>query len=158
MCPVGAALPDAPSQTMSDTTPIANPDKETIRRILREARVIAVVGLADRPEMPSYQVAQYLQRQGYRIVPVNPWAGAVLGEQGYPDLVSIPFPVDLVDIFRRSEHVGPHVDDAIRKGAPVVWMQMGIRNEEAARRAIAAGITVVMDRCTKIDHAVLLGR
>lgn len=143
---------------MSDATPIANPDQETLRRILRETRVIAVVGLADRPEMPSYQVAQYLQRAGYQIVPVNPWAGAALGQQGYPDLLSIPFQIDLVDIFRRSEHVGPHVDEAIQKRVPVVWMQMGIRNEEAARRAIAAGLTVVMDRCTKIDHAVLLGR
>jgi predicted CoA-binding protein len=97
-----------------------------------------------------------LQQQGYRIVPVSPKAGEVLGEQAYPDLPSIPFDIDIVDIFRRSEAVGPHVEEAIQKGASAVWIQLGIRNDEAAQRARDAGFDVVMDHCIKIEHDRLM--
>jgi predicted CoA-binding protein len=115
-------------------------------------RTIAVVGLSGKRYRPSYGVAEYMQRAGYRIIPVNPHEREVLGERCYPDLDSIPGPVDVVDIFRRSECVPEIVDAAIRKGAKVIWMQEGVVNEEAARRAEAAGMTVVMDRCILKDH------
>lgn len=133
----------------------------TIEGILSKAKVIAVVGLSDREDRPSHTVARYLQSQGYRIIPVNPNLKApVLGEQSYPDLESVPGPVDLVDIFRRPIDVPPVVDWAIKIGAPAVWMQLGIVHEEAAQRARAAGLDVVMDRCTAIEHRrlVRLGR
>lgn len=132
-------------------------DDETLRLALMGARNVAVVGLSDNPSRPSYGVAKYLQSEGYRIIPVNPMITEVLGEQAYPDLISVPDPIDMVDIFRRSEDVGPVVDEAITKGVQVVWMQLGIANEEAAARARDAGITVVMDRCAKIEHARLIG-
>ena len=129
----------------------------TIEEILATSRVIAVVGLSDQPERPSHSVARYLQGQGYRIVPVNPkLAGPVLGEEPYPSLDAVPEQVDLVDIFRRSIDVPPVVDAAIRVGARAVWMQLGIVHEEAARKAQAAGLQVVMDRCTAIEHRRLL--
>lgn len=128
----------------------------TLREILQNSRTIAVVGLSDDQTRPSYGVSQYMQRQGYRIVPINPGASQILGEQCYPDLLSVPFEVDIVDIFRRAEAVGPHVDEAIQKGAKTVWMQLGIRNEEVARRAREAGLQVVMDRCIKVDHMRLM--
>ena len=133
----------------------------TIENILSKAKVIAVVGLSDREDRPSHTVAKYLQSQGYRIIPVNPQLHApVLGEQPYPDLESVPEPVDLVDIFRRPIDVPPVVDSAIKIGAPAVWMQLGIVHEEAAQRARTAGLDVVMDRCTAIEHRrlVRLGR
>ncbi len=131
----------------------AGADQSTaIDRILRESHTIAVVGLSAKPDRPSYGVAKYLQSHGYRIVPVNPALTEVLGERSYPDLASIPEPVDVVDIFRRSEDVPPVVDAAIAKGAKVVWMQEGIVNEEAAARARAAGLQVVMDHCMKKEH------
>jgi hypothetical protein len=133
------------------------PTDETLREILGEANVIAVVGLIDDTTSPSYGVAKYLQSHGYRIVPVNPTVTEVLGEQAYPDLLAIPFQIDVVDIFRRSERVGPHVDEAIQKGAKVVWMQLGIRNDDAAQRALDAGLQVVMDHCMKIEHRRLIG-
>ncbi len=123
-----------------------------IDQILRESRTIAVVGLSDKPDRASYRVAKYLQEHGYRIVPVNPALTEVLGERSYPDLASIPGPVDVVDIFRRSEDVPPVVEAAIAKGARVVWMQEGIVNEEAAGRARAAGLKVVMNLCIKKEH------
>lgn len=128
-----------------------------LRTLLQTARRIAVVGLSDKPDRPSYGVAQYLQRHGYTIIPVNPALQSVLGEQAYPDLASIPEPVDIVNIFRRPADVGPVVDAAIATGAPAVWLQLGIVNEAAAQRAREAGLTVVMDRCIKIEHARLLG-
>lgn len=128
-----------------------------MERLLRETRVIAVVGLSADPSRPSYGVARYLQRQGYRIVPVTPTAGEVLGEQAYPDLLSIPFDVDLVDLFRRSELVEPHVDEAIEKGVKGIWMQLGVRHPEAAARAEQHGIAVVMDLCLAVEHRRLLG-
>ncbi|HZG69745.1 MAG TPA: CoA-binding protein [Herpetosiphonaceae bacterium] len=132
-------------------------DDETLRLAIMGARNIAVVGLSDNPARPSYDVARYLQSQGYRIIPVNPNVQEVLGEQAYPDLISIPDVVDLVDIFRRSEEVAPVVDEAITKGVQVIWMQLGIIDQQAARRAEEAGITVVMDRCIKVEHRRLIG-
>jgi predicted CoA-binding protein len=123
-----------------------------IAEILHSARTIAVVGISGRRSRPSYGVAEYLQRSGYRIIPVNPNETSVLGETCYPDLDSAPGPIDVVDIFRRSEHVPEIVEAAIRKGAKVVWMQEGVVNEAAARRAEEAGLTVVMDRCILKDH------
>ncbi len=129
---------------------------QEIRDILNRSSVIAVVGLSDRPERPSHQVARYLQEHGYRIIPVNQrLEGPVLGERAYPDLDSVPEPVDVVDIFRRPKEVPEVVDAAVRIGAPVVWMQLGIRHQEAAERAEAAGVRVVMDRCVKLEHQAL---
>ncbi len=132
-------------------------DDETLRQALLGARNIAVVGLSDNPSRPSYGVARYLQSQGYRIIPVNPNITEVLGEQAYPDLISIPDVVDMVDIFRRSDQVAPHVDEAITKGVLTIWMQIGVLDQEAARRATEAGITVIMDRCALVEHQRLVG-
>ena len=118
---------------------------DVIEEQLTNSKTIAVVGLSPNPERPSHYVAKYLQEQGYRIIPVNPLLQEVLGEKCYPDLGSVPEPVDMVDIFRRSEHVGPIVDDAIAIGAKYVWMQDGVVNEEAAASARSAGLSVVMD-------------
>ena len=123
-----------------------------ISEILRVGRTIAVVGLSAKRYRPSYGVAEYMQRAGYRIIPVNPHETEVLGEKCYPDVESVPEPIDIVDIFRRSEFVPEIVEAAIRKGAKVVWMQEGVIHEEAARRAREAGLEVVMDRCILKDH------
>ena len=123
-----------------------------ISELLHSARTIAVVGLSSKRFRPSYGVAEYMQRAGYRIVPVNPLESQVLGETAYPDLESVPGPIDIVDIFRRSEFVPDIVEAAIRKGAKAIWMQEGVYHEEAARKAEAAGIAVVMDRCILKDH------
>ena len=112
---------------------------------LSNSRTIAVVGLSPNPERPSHYVAKYLQQQGYRIIPVNPAIDEALGEKAYPDLASVPVPVDMVDVFRRSDLVAPVVDEAIEMGARYIWMQDGVVNEEAAEKARAAGISVVMD-------------
>ena len=120
--------------------------------ILRTARTVAVVGLSPNPERPSHRVARYLQGQGYRIVPVNPTVESVLGERSYPSLAEIPEPVDVVDVFRRSEEVPPLVEEAIRIRAKAVWMQEGVVHEEAAAKARAAGLAVVMDRCMLKEH------
>jgi predicted CoA-binding protein len=123
-----------------------------ISEILHTSRTIAVVGLSGKRYRPSYGVAEYLKRVGYRIIPVNPMETEVLGERAYPDLESIPEKVDLVDIFRRSEFVPEIVESAIRIGAKAVWMQEGVIHEDAAARAEAAGLAVVMDRCILKDH------
>jgi|SRR5579871_5559582 len=123
-----------------------------ISEILHSARTIAVVGLSGKRHRPSYGVAEYLKRAGYRIIPVNPEENEVLGEKAYPDLDSIPGPIDVVDIFRRSEFVPEIVEAAIRKGAKVIWMQEGVIHEQAAQRAEEAGLYVVMDRCILKDH------
>jgi len=128
-----------------------------ISDILRSARTIAVVGLSGKRFRPSYGVAEYMQRSGYRIIPVNPQESQVLGETCYPDLDSVPDAVDIVDIFRRSEYVPEIVEAAIRKGAKVVWMQEGVVHEDAARRAMDAGLAVVMDRCMLREHAKTQG-
>jgi predicted CoA-binding protein len=124
--------------------------------ILTSARTIAVVGLSAKRYRPSYGVAEYLQRVGYRIIPVNPNETQVLGETCYSDLDSVPEAIDIVDIFRRSEYVPEIVEAAIRKGAKVIWMQESVVHEGAARRAASAGLAVVMDRCILKDHRRLL--
>ena len=124
----------------------------TASDILREAKTIAVVGLSSKRMRPSFGVSQYMQRSGYRIIPVNPIETEVLGEKAYPDLDAIPEPVDVVNIFRRPDLVPPIVDAAIRIGAKAVWMQEGIVNEEAAEKARAAGLTVIMDHCILKEH------
>lgn len=130
---------------------------EEIKQILLSARTIAVVGLSSNPEKESYGIAEYLQQQGYRILPVNPTASEILGEKTYPDLESIPDKVDVVQLFRKSEDVPPFVDSAIKIGAKVVWMQVGIENEEAAKKARAAGLKVVMNACMRVTHRMLIG-
>ena len=120
--------------------------------ILNSSRVVAVVGLSPKPDRPSYGVANYLKENSYKIIPVNPNAREVLGEVCYPDLVSIPEPVDVVDIFRRSEEVVSIVEEAIKIRAKAVWMQEGVINEEAAALAKKAGLLVVMDRCMLKEH------
>ena len=125
----------------------------TIAKILRESKVIAVVGLSDKPERPSYGVAEYLVQNGYRVVPVNPNIKEWKGIRSYPNLTSIPLKVDVVDIFRKSELVPEAVDEAIAIRARAVWMQLGVLNAEAAEKAERAGLLVVMDRCMKIEHA-----
>jgi predicted CoA-binding protein len=123
-----------------------------ISEILHTCRTIAVVGLSGKRYRPSYGVAEYMQKAGYRIIPVNPNETMVLGEKCYPDLDSVPDVIDIVDIFRRPEFVPDVVEAAIRKGARVVWMQEGVIHAAAARRAEAAGLAVVMDRCILKDH------
>jgi predicted CoA-binding protein len=127
----------------------------TEKEILDSSRVVAVVGLSPKPERPSYTVASYLKEQGYKIIPVNPGAQEILGEVCYPDLGSISEPVDVVDIFRSSEEVPAIVEEAIKIGAKVVWMQLGVINEEAAARARGVGLLVVMDRCMLKEHQKL---
>lgn len=124
----------------------------SVAEILQSARTIAVVGLSHKRFRPSHGVAEYLQRAGYRIIPVNPRETEVLGEPSYPDLDAVAEAIDIVDIFRRSEFVPEIVEAAIRKGAKLVWMQEGVVHEEAARRAREAGLAVVMDRCILKDH------
>ena len=128
----------------------------TIRKVLRDSKTIAVVGLSPKPHRPSHQVASYLMEAGYSIIPVNPGQNEILGLTCYPNLRAIPVSVDMVDIFRRPETVLPIVEDAIAIGAKCIWMQEGIVNIVAAAKAQAAGLTVFMDRCTKIDHMNLL--
>jgi len=131
--------------------------EEEIREILAQCKNVAVVGISPKEDRPSYGVASYLQSKGYRIIPVRPDGDTLMGERVYPSLTQIPkeIEVDIVDIFRRPEDVPPIVDEAIRRGAKVVWMQEGIIHEEAAARARRAGLKVVMDRCMKKDHQSL---
>ena len=128
-----------------------------IEDILKNSRTVAVVGLSGNPDRPSHGVAEYLKENGYRIIPVNPKEKEILGEKSYPDLASIPVPVDVVDIFRRSEDVPPIVREAIRTGAKAVWMQEGVINEEAAAEAGKAGLKVVMNKCMFKEHNRLFG-
>lgn len=128
---------------------------DAAERILRRARTIAVVGLSADPRRPSHGVARYLQRVGYRIVPVNPHVEEVLGEVAYARLREVPHAIDVVDVFRRSEFVGPIVDEAIAIKAPAIWLQDGVVDEAAAERARAAGLEVVMDDCMMRRHAAL---
>ena len=131
-------------------------DREATERILKESHTITVVGLSSDPERPSFEVAQYLQARGYRIIPVNPNVSEILGERAYPDLLSIPDKVDAVNIFRRAEAVPSVVEQAIRIGTRDVWMQEGIVNEEAARQARAAGLLVVMDHSMRKETKRLI--
>jgi predicted CoA-binding protein len=130
---------------------------ETARRILTSYQTWAVVGCSPDPRRDSNRVARFLESRGYRTIPVNPAVGECLGQTCYPDLRSVPEPVEVVDVFRRSEAAGAHVDEAIEIGARAVWMQLGVIDEDAAERARAAGLDVVMDRCPAIDHPRLFG-
>jgi hypothetical protein len=132
-------------------------DINTLRRILRESRVIAVVGLSGDWYRPSYFAAKYMQEHGYRVIPVNPRYDSILGEKCYKSLRDIPQPVDLVDVFRKTEDVMPIAEDAIAIRAKVLWQQLGVKNEAAAARARAAGLEAVMDHCVKIEHGRLFG-
>ena len=132
-------------------------DINTLRRILKDCRVIAVVGLSADWYRPSYFAAKYLRDHGYRVIPVNPNYGEVLGERCYPSVAAIPEAVDVVDGFRKAEEMVALAREAVAKQAKVLWMQLGIRNAEAARIADEAGLDVVMDRCMKIEHARILG-
>ena len=141
---------------MAAVDPIPYADAK-IRRILSTVRTIAMVGASSNWNRPSYFVMKYLQGKGYRVIPVNPGTAGKeqLGEKIYASLRDIPVPIDMVDVFRASDHVGPIVDDAIAIGAKVVWMQLGIRNDEAAALAEAGGMKVVMNRCPKIEYGRL---
>lgn len=134
-------------------------DDGYIRDILKTVRVIAMVGASPNWNRPSYFAMKYLQHKGYRVIPVNPAAAGqtILGEHCYAALAEVPVDVDMVDVFRNSEAAGPITDEAIAKGAKVVWMQLGVRNDAAAQRAEAAGLKVVMNRCPKIEFGRLSG-
>ena len=136
-----------------------NPSADEIRALLEASRTVAVVGLSDRPNRTSHSIARALQNFGFRIFPVNPnLDGPVLGEEPYALVEEIGAPVDIVDVFRRSEKVMPTASDAVAAGAKVLWMQSGVINEEAAAYARENGLTVVMDRCIMVDYAKLVGR
>jgi predicted CoA-binding protein len=132
-------------------------DINTLRRILTQTRVIAVVGLSADWHRPSYFAAKYMQEHGYRVIPVNPKYDRILGEKCYKSLRDIPEPVDMVDVFRKTQDVPPIADDAIAIGAKVLWQQLSVKNEAAAVKARAAGLDAVLDRCVKIEHGRLFG-
>ena len=137
---------------MSDNT-----DINTLRRILKESKTLAIVGLSANWYRPSFFAAKYMQEHGYRIIPVNPAYQEVLGEKCYPSLKDIPEEIDMVDCFRKSEDIEPIAKQAIEIGAKVLWMQLGVTNEKAANMAREAGLEVVQDRCVKIEHGRLFG-
>jgi predicted CoA-binding protein len=132
-------------------------DETVIRRILQQDKTIAVVGLSRRETRAGFYVPAYLQRHGYRIIPVNPYLQEALGEKAYPDLLSIPDKVDLVQFFRQADKIPPFIDEAIEIGARSIWIQLGIINYEAAVKAQAAGMDVVMDACMLVEHRRLAG-
>jgi len=132
-------------------------DINTLRRILRESRVLAIVGLSADWFRPSYFAAKYMQEHGYRVIPVNPKYPEILGERCYRSLREIPDKVDLVDVFRKTADVMPIAEEAIAIGAKVLWQQLGVKNEAAAQKARDAGLLAVMDRCVKIEHGRLFG-
>ncbi len=134
-----------------------NPSPDEIKNILERSKKIAIVGLSAKEERDSNRVAKYLMEKGYEIVPVNPGQKEILGQDCFKTLTDIPFKVDLVDLFLNPERVPPVVDQAIEIGAPVLWMQEGVIHHEAAQKAREAGLTVVMDRCTKHEHKKLFG-
>jgi predicted CoA-binding protein len=133
-----------------------NPANEEIRDLLARTRTIAVVGLSPRTERPSHRIARRLQSWGYRVVPVRPVVSEVLGEKAYPRLADVPDRIDLVDVFRAAEQVGPIVEQCIALGLPAIWIQEGIVNEPAAECARAAGMIVVMDRCISVEYRRLM--
>jgi len=133
----------------------SNPPTDEIRRLLTNARTIAMVGASSNPERSSYSIMKRLQSVGYRVIPVNPNEKEVLGERAYASLLDVPMPVDIVDVFRRSDATPPIADDAVKIGAKALWLQMGVRNDDAAARAEAGGLIVVMDTCIGVMHALL---
>lgn len=142
---------------MQCEVPAFNPGDSEIKNILLNNKIIAVVGLSDDPAKDSNRVARYLINHGYTVVPVNPTKQSILGLQSYPTIKAIPFPVDIVDIFRKPADVPPIVDDAIAIGAKVVWMQLGIAHNEAAKKANNAGLKVVQGKCIKVEHSRYFG-
>jgi predicted CoA-binding protein len=132
-------------------------DSDKLRRILKASRTIAVVGLSAQWHRPSYFAAKYMQEHGYRVIPVNPTYPEILGEKSYKRLADIPEPVDVVDCFRKSSEISALADEAIAIGAKVLWMQLGVENAEARRKAEAAGLEVVENRCVKIEHGRFFG-
>jgi predicted CoA-binding protein len=130
----------------------AKPCADPIKELLKDCKTIAVVGLSSNPMRPSFGVTEYMQGEGYRIIPVNPNETEVLGEKSYARLEEVPEKIDVVNVFRRSEEVPPVVESAIRIGAKVVWMQSGVENEAAAEKARAAGLVVVEDACILVEH------
>jgi hypothetical protein len=133
-------------------------DRDAIRRLLEATRTIAIVGISPNPHRPSNEVARYLRDAGYTIIPVNPACDEVLGEKCYPSLHEVPMRIDMVDVFRKAEDVAPVVESAIAVGAGSIWLQLGVIAPKAAQQAAQAGLKVVMDRCTKIEHAMLIRR
>lgn len=157
------SAPETPTEAPNETIVTAEDDyDDTLTAVLERTRTVAMIGCSPNEARPSNNVMRYLQAVGYRVIPVNPGhaGGRINGETVYADLASVPGPVDMVDIFRRSDAAGAIVDQAIglaaEKGISVVWMQIGVRDDDAARRAAAAGLTVIMDRCPKIDFPRLL--
>src|SRR5438046_5065161 len=132
-----------------------NPPDEELKQLLTDATVIAMVGASSNPEKASYGIMQKLQRAGYRVIPVNPREKEVLGQKAYASLLDIHEPIDIVDVFRRSEDTPPIADEAVKIGAKALWLQTGIANEDAAARAKAGGLLVVMDACIGATHALL---
>jgi uncharacterized protein len=132
-----------------------NPSTEELRALLTEARTIAIVGASSNPEKPSFGIMRQLLNAGYRVFPVNPRETEVLGQTAYASLEDVPEPIDIVDVFRRSEDTPPIADEAAAVGAKALWLQLGISNEEAAKRASAGGLTVVMNACIGATHARL---
>ena len=132
------------------------PSDTQIKSLFAESTTIAVVGMSPKSERPSNSVAEYLMAQGYRVIPVNPGHGEILGLTCYPNLDAIPESIDIIDIFRKSSEVGPVVDQAVEIGVRAVWMQLGIINEQAAGRALSAGLVTIMDRCLKVEHSRLI--
>lgn len=133
-----------------------NPSRDEIKHILEETTTIAVVGLSDKPDRTSYMVSEAMKAKGYRIIPVNPNATEILGETSYASLKDIPFPVDVVNVFRRSEHTPPVAEEAAEIGAKTLWLQLGIYNDEVAAIAERAGMQLIMDRCIKVEDSILL--
>jgi uncharacterized protein len=133
-----------------------NPNREEIKQILENAKIIAVVGLSDNPDRTSYMVSEAMQNNGYRIIPVNPNAEQILGEKCNASLTDIPEQIDIVNVFRRSEFIVPIAEEAIKAKAKVLWLQQGVYNEEAASLASKQGLAVIMDRCIKVEHSILL--
>ena len=140
------------TEKQSCEMPETNPLDKEIKEILKNSKTIAVVGLSDKPERESYGVAKYLKDHGYTMIPVNPAKAEILGEKSYPDLLSVPVPVDIVDIFRNIEAIPGVVDEAIQIKAKVVWMQLGLTHNESARKARNAGLVVVQSKCLKTEH------
>ena len=132
-----------------------NPTTEEIRTLLTDATTIAMIGASSNPEKPSYGIMQKLQRAGYRVIPINPRESEVLGERAHPSLADVHEPIDIVDVFRRAEDTPPIADEAVKVGAKALWLQTGIVSEEAATRAKAGGLMVIMDACIGATHALL---
>ncbi|WP_373229869.1 CoA-binding protein [Cohnella sp.] len=133
-----------------------HPPREEIKKILEQSTTIAVVGLSDDPSKTSHMVSEAMQQKGYKIIPVNPNAATILGETSYASLKDVPVPIDIVNVFRRPEHTPPIAEEAVAVGAKVLWLQLGISNEEAAAIASDGGLQVIMDRCIKVEDSILL--